>query len=529
MTKMLSAILASLALGTAAVYAFDNNAARSRSVYQVVTDRFALSDGSSPACSAPDRKYCGGSWKGLQNKLDYIQGMGFDTVWISPIVSNIGGSTGYGEAYHGYWTLDITKLNSKFGTEQDLKDLISALHSRNMYIMVDIVVNHVAATSGSTFQASESYGPFNSTTDSYHPFCWITDYTNQTQVEECWLGDETVALPDLNTESDYVVSEFKSWLKNLVSNYSIDSLRIDTVKHIRQDFWPSFIAEGGVFAVGEVLDGGAKYVAGYQNNSMDSVFNYPVYFPLVRAFNGTSGDMAGLASAISLNKQEFKDTTLLGNFLDNHDNARFENYTSDAALIMNAAAFPFVTDGVPYVYYGQEQGFKGGNDPDNREPLWTTGYSTSTPMYAFFNKLNSIRTAAGNASSTYHTNQATVVANTSTEIVISKAPLLTVLSNRGANSGNHSVSISNAGYGNSVQLLDLVSCSSVTTDSNGGLSANVADGEPVIYIPADKKGSLCPQTTTSPSGSSSAAGLTIGLPAMSSFALVVAAALSVAA
>jgi alpha-amylase len=160
MTKMLSAILASLALGTAAVYAFDNNAARSRSVYQVVTDRFALSDGSSPACSAPDRKYCGGSWKGLQNKLDYIQGMGFDTVWISPIVSNIGGSTGYGEAYHGelrwsvpsagifelshtsssgYWTLDITQLNSKFGTEQDLKDLISALHARNMYIMVDIV------------------------------------------------------------------------------------------------------------------------------------------------------------------------------------------------------------------------------------------------------------------------------------------------------------------------------------------------------------------------------------------------------
>jgi alpha-amylase len=80
-----------------------------------------------------------------------------------------------------------------------------------------------------------------------------------------------------------------------------------------------------------------------------------------------------------------------------------------------------------------------------------------------------------------------------------------------------------------VQLVDLVSCSSVTTDSNGGLSANVADGEPVIYIPADKKGSLCPQTTTTPSGSSSAAGMTIGLPAMSSFALVVAAALSVVA
>ncbi len=63
-------------------------------------------------------------------------------------------------------------------------------------------------------------------------------------------------MPDLNTESPYVIAEWNSWLSNLVSTYSIDALRVDTVKHIRQDFWPGLMSAGGVFAVGEVLDGG---------------------------------------------------------------------------------------------------------------------------------------------------------------------------------------------------------------------------------------------------------------------------------
>ncbi len=98
---MLSALLPLLLASTALVSAFNVSSSRNHTVYQVVTDRFALEDGSSPSCSAAARQYCGGSWKGIQNKLNYIQGMGFDTVWISPVVQNIGGTTAEGEAYHG--------------------------------------------------------------------------------------------------------------------------------------------------------------------------------------------------------------------------------------------------------------------------------------------------------------------------------------------------------------------------------------------------------------------------------------------
>ena len=60
-----------------------------------------MADGSSPTCNTEDRRYCGGTYKGVINKLDYIQNMGFDAIWISPIVANVESKTNLGEAFHG--------------------------------------------------------------------------------------------------------------------------------------------------------------------------------------------------------------------------------------------------------------------------------------------------------------------------------------------------------------------------------------------------------------------------------------------
>jgi len=358
--------------------AYDNTAMRSKAVYQVLTDRFATSDGSTTkACDVSAMSYCGGTYQGLTSKLDYIKGMGFDVIWISPIVSNIGGNTSLGESYHGYWTQDIYSLNENFGSEADLKQLISEAKSKDMGIMVDVVVNHVAATSSGDFIPNQSYGPFNST-GSYHPFCWVDDYNNQTNVEQCSLGNTDVTLQDLNTEDTNVVAVFNSWIKGLISDYGFEAIRIDTVKHVRKDFWPAFVSAAGVHAVGEVLDGYPPYVASYQKESMDSVFNYPVYFPLKSAFNSTSGNISALSEMVTTLTTTFEDTTLLGSFLDNHDNSRFESTVSDKALIKNAATFPFISDGIPYLYYGQEQGFTGGEiDYETVKPCGPR--STTTP------------------------------------------------------------------------------------------------------------------------------------------------------
>ncbi len=106
---------------------------RSQSIYQVLTDRFARTDGSTTAaCNTADGRYCGGTWQGITSHLDYIQKMGFTAIWISPIVENLPQNTADGEAYHGYWAQNIYALNSNFGTASDLKALSAALHARDM-------------------------------------------------------------------------------------------------------------------------------------------------------------------------------------------------------------------------------------------------------------------------------------------------------------------------------------------------------------------------------------------------------------
>ncbi|KAG6912830.1 hypothetical protein DXG01_011659, partial [Tephrocybe rancida] len=181
--------------------------------------------------------------------------MGFDAVWISPVVENIDDETVYGEGYHGYWAKNINGLNAHFGSQGDLKELSSALHSRGMYLMLDVVANHMVIvpkneTSSTATLDFSSTVSFSKESD-YHPYCLVSDYNNQTDVEQCWLGDKKLPLADLNTENADVVKTLNEWIKNLVQTYGVDGLRIDTAKHVRKDFWPEFIQSARIFSMGE--------------------------------------------------------------------------------------------------------------------------------------------------------------------------------------------------------------------------------------------------------------------------------------
>jgi len=93
---------------------------------KVLTDRFAQgSDSGNTTCTSLS-SYCGGTWLGLRDRLDYITGMGFNAVWISPHVDNVDGG------YHGYWAQDFYATNAHFGTRDDLTQLIEACHERDV-------------------------------------------------------------------------------------------------------------------------------------------------------------------------------------------------------------------------------------------------------------------------------------------------------------------------------------------------------------------------------------------------------------
>jgi alpha-amylase len=90
-------------------------------------------------------------------------------------------------------------------------------------------------------------------------------------------------------------------------------------------------------------------------------------------------------------KASFADLSVLGTFIDNHDHQRFLNYNNDHVAYKNALTYVITAIGIPIIYYGTEQGFAGGNDPDNREPLWTSGYSTNTDLYTHIKTLVAFR------------------------------------------------------------------------------------------------------------------------------------------
>ncbi|KAB8239457.1 alpha-amylase [Aspergillus alliaceus] len=464
---------------------------RSQSIYFLLTDRFARTDGSTSAtCNTEDRRYCGGTWKGIIDKLDYIQGMGFTAIWITPVTGQLPQNTAYGEAYHGYWQQDIYALNSHYGTADDLKALSSALHKRGMYLMVDVVANHMGYDGAGNSVDYSVFKPFNSE-DYFHPFCLIQNYNDQTQAENCWLGDNTVSLPDLDTTRQDVKNEWYEWVGALVSNYSIDGLRIDTVKHVQKDFWPGYNKAAGVYCIGEVLDGNPAYTCPYQK-VLDGVLNYPMYYPLLNAFKSTSGNMNDLYNMINTVKSDCPDSTLMGTFIENHDNPRFASYTRDISLAKNVAAFTILADGIPIIYAGQEQQYAGGNDPANREATWLSGYSTTSEIYKLLASVNAIRSHAISTDKSYLTYKNWPIYKDDTTIAMRKgsdgSQVITVLSNKGANGDSYTLSLENTGYTAGQKLTEVVTCSIVTVGSDGKVPVPMEKGLPRVLYPSEKLG-----------------------------------------
>ncbi|KAE8414637.1 glycoside hydrolase superfamily [Aspergillus pseudocaelatus] len=248
---------------------------RFQSIYFLLTARLARTDGSTTAFyNTEDRKYCGGTWQGIIDKLEYIQGMGFTAIWITPVTGQLPQHTVYGDAYHGYWQQDIYTLNSNYGAIDGLKALASTLYNRGMYLMVDIVANHMGYD-GAGNPVNYSIFKLFSSKDYFHNFCLIQNFNDQTQSENCWLGDNRVSLPDLNTTREDVKGLWYKWVEALVSNYSIDGLRVDTVKHVQKDFWRGYNQAAGIYCIGEVFNGDPIYTCPYQD-IMDGVLKYPM-------------------------------------------------------------------------------------------------------------------------------------------------------------------------------------------------------------------------------------------------------------
>ncbi|KAJ7259649.1 glycoside hydrolase family 13 protein [Mycena rebaudengoi] len=448
---------------------------RSRSIYQVVTDRFARGDESTTfPCQVADRTYCGGTWQGIIKKLDYIQNMGFTAIWISPVVDQLQGKTAEGEAYHGYWPRNMYALNPHFGTEQDLHDLIAALHNRNMYIMVDIVVNHFAHSGEKTVYAD--FVPFNKASY-FHPRCDI-DWGNQTSIEVCWMGNGYVSLPDIDTENPFVVATLEEYISDFAGRFKLDGLRLDASRNIHKGFWSRLCAAAKVYCQGEVWVQDPEVICPYQEY-MDGLHNYPLKDVATAAFKSLSGDMANFVKVATQMQTRCKDVSLFGLFLENHDNPRLGSLTPDTSRLRNLACLNILSDGIPVLYYGQEQALTGGLDPENREALWLTGYPTTNNLVPTFTILNLLRNYIVKKDSGFLTILAEYKLLGNSVASVRKGSLVLVLTNSGSGVTTNTII---DGFGVGMNLVEVLTCTQMRAGMKGQLPVTLR-GEPMVLYP----------------------------------------------
>ena len=253
----------------------------------------------------------------------------------------------------------------------------------------------------------------------YHGMGHIEDFND---VSQRTLGDFTGGLKDLATERADVRAALIDAFANWVEQVDLDGYRIDTIKHVESDFWPVFAgatrrrlaAEGktNFLMFGEAFDGNDALIGSYTApGSLDSVFYFSQHFTAFSNVFENAHDRAtaqGTAQIQALWEQRainygstpqpggigVPPAKALVNFIDNHDVPRFLFASGgDKAALHNALSLLYTEDGIPNLYYGTEQDFSGGNDPANREVLWTTGFPTDGATFTHIAKLARIRKA----------------------------------------------------------------------------------------------------------------------------------------
>lgn len=365
-------------------------------------------------------KFCGGTLRGILNHLDYIENLGCTALWLSPIFENNGAPNADSGNYHGYSIQNYLDIDPRFGTKQDLVDLVEAAHARNMRVFLDVVINH----SGDNWSYPGDY-PYYYDNDTQFPFgAWRLDnrplpqelrnpdyYHRRGQIQnwdaypEYQHGD-FLSLKDYENDDDPAGGQLLDTLIKAhcywIREADVDGFRMDAVKHmgalavsrfcqgIRE--YAERLGKHNYFLFGELIAGDDaidRYIGPNTPAQVDdqtvyfglsSVLDFPLYWVLPGAIKalGSPVDLLNRYEALrghALSRGELG--RYFVTFLDNHDQVgqaykqRFAAGAPDAQVIAGIG-YILCALGAACIYYGTEQGFAGQGPGDIfiREPMF---------------------------------------------------------------------------------------------------------------------------------------------------------------
>jgi glycosidase len=334
-------------------------------------------------------------------------------------------------AYHGYWPSDPTQTESCFGTKQELIDLVTAAHAKNLKVIFDYAMVHVQINSTVYSAHNDWFWP--NSNNGKDCICgqgcdWNAD------AQRCWF---TSYLPHWNYTNAAARDFSVGNAVQLALDTKVDGFRLDAIKHVdiswltelRGQITSQITAlqtpKQRFYMVGETYDfGNRDFIKSFVDtqSKLDGQFDFPLRANVVNTILLRNQKMSDLAAFMGGNDYFYGGDAVMSTFIGNHDLPRVIHLAQNSPLwsdqasdgkdrswsnqpglpseteayerLANAFGLLLTNRGAPLIYYGDEIAMPGGGDPDNRRMMTFTGWSANqTFVHDRIAKLNAIRAA----------------------------------------------------------------------------------------------------------------------------------------
>ena len=387
-------------------------------VYHVMVDRFWSEAGALDAPATIGLR-AGGTLDGVRRMIEagYFESLGVSTLWLSPVMENPAGifrgrDGNLYEAYHGYWWLSPRAVEPNFGGEMALDRLIEAAHARGLRVVLDVVPNHLYAD----HPYAQEHSRLNESValaDNPDAVSWFNDAPDEACVcgfdcpwagnmETCWFDTYLLDVNQRNADAAAAVADDILWWSH---RFDLDGVRVDAVPMMPRSATRGLLralrAQSARFGIdslmlGEIFtgegDGGRSEIRFYLGpgvDGLDSAFDFPMLWRLRSVFASQAEGLEALEEEL-VRSDLFWGTSgsTMARIIGNHDTSRFISEAmglggsnpwrnpppqpEDEQLYRRqflALAFNFSLPGIPVLYYGDEVGLAGANDPDCRRVL----------------------------------------------------------------------------------------------------------------------------------------------------------------
>ncbi|WP_054956955.1 alpha-glycosidase [Paenibacillus dakarensis] len=361
--------------------------------YQIFPERFANGDpGNDPegtlawGSAEPTRaNFFGGDLQGVMDHLDHLTELGINAIYFTPLFK--------ATTNHKYDTEDYMEIDPQFGDKETLKKLVDLCHERGIRVMMDAVFNH----------AGRTFAPFvdvqkNGENSKYKDWFYIRSLP--LEVVDGIPTYDTFSfeplMPKLNTHNpevkEYLLKTAEYWTREI----GIDGWRLDVASEVGHQFWREFRqvvknANPEAYILGEVWHESSVWLEGDQ---FDAVMNYPFTYAVMDFFIHHSVDAEKFS--FMLGKQlagyPLQATEVAFNLLDSHDTPRLLTIADgDKRLMKLAALFQFTYFGTPCIYYGDEIGMEGGQDPGCRKCMVWDENEQDKELFSFYKRMIKLR------------------------------------------------------------------------------------------------------------------------------------------